>query len=256
MRKGQQLRAIPVTGIGEIVPGDAVLDKILSALRRQKLNFEAGDILVVTHKIVSKAEGALVTLDSVKPSPFARRWARRYGRDARVVEVVLGQSRRIVAKGHGVLITETHHGLVCANSGVDVSNMDGGKTAVLLPNDPDASAMNLYRELRRRLQIKVPVIISDTFGRAWRDGLCEVAIGVAGLRPFRDFRGDQDPAGYRLKATLEAVADELACMAGLACDKLSRTPVCIIRGFPYMPGRGSAQELLRPAELDLFRGAK
>jgi len=152
-----------------------------------------------------------------------------------------------------VLITETRHGLVCANSGVDLSNVDGGHSAVLLPRDPDRSALDLHRALRMKIGFSIPVIISDSFGRPWREGLCETAIGVAGMKVFRDFRGRRDPYGYRLRATLEAVADELACMAGLACDKLSRTPACIIRGFPYSPGRGRAKELIRPPARDLFR---
>jgi coenzyme F420-0:L-glutamate ligase/coenzyme F420-1:gamma-L-glutamate ligase len=253
MPRNGELRAIPVRGIGEIKPGDAIADEILRALRRQKLKLGAGDILVVTHKIVSKAEGRIVPLDAVRPSAAAYRWAHRYGLDARTVQLGLSQARRVIAKGHGVLITETRHGFVCANSAVDVSNVDGGRHAVLLPQDPDRSALKLYRELKRKLGIAIPVVITDTFGRAWREGLCEVAIGIAGMKPFRDFRKQSDPFGYRLRVTLEAVADELAGMAGLACDKLSRTPVCIIRGFPYVAGSGRARHLIRRAELDLFR---
>jgi len=247
------LQAIPVRGLGEIRPGNSLADKFLEALRKKRFRLRRGDILVVTHKIVSKSEGRIVPLTKVKPSLAARRWARRYGHDPRVVELVLAESCRIVRKRRGILITETRHGLVCANSGVDLSNVDGGESAVLLPKSPDRSAAALHRALRRRLGLAIPVIISDSFGRPWREGLCETAIGAAGLNVFRDFRGRRDPHGYRLRVTREAVADELAAMAGLACPKLSHSPVCIIRGFPFAPGRGRARELVRPKRLDLFR---
>jgi len=247
------LQAIPIRGLGEIRPGDSLADQILGALQKQRRRLLRGDILVVTHKIVSKSEGRIVPLASVEPSAAARRWASRYGHDPRVVELALAESRRIVRKRWGILITETRHGLVCANSGVDLSNVDGGASAVLLPMNPDRSAAALHRALRRRLGIAIPVIISDSFGRPWREGLCEMAIGAAGMKVFRDFRGQRDPHGYKLRVTLEAVADELASMAGLACPKLSRTPACIIRGFPYTAGGGSARELVRPARRDLFR---
>lgn len=251
-----ELRAIPVQGIGEVKPGDSLAETILTALKRQKYRLVRGDILVVTHKIVSKAEGRLVPLASINPSAAARRWARRHGRDARVIELATLQSRRVVRRRHGVLITETDHrpgGLICANSGVDLSNVDGGKSAALLPRDPDRSAANLRRALKRKSGLSIPVIITDSFGRPWRKGLTEVAIGVAGMSVFRDFRGRCDSYGYRLRISSEAVADELACVAGLACDKLSRNPVCIIRGFPYRPGRGRAQDIIRPPAQDLFR---
>ena len=247
------LQAIPIRGLGEIRPGDSLADKILGALQKQRRRLIRGDILVVTHKVVSKSEGRIVPLAGVKPSAAARRWASRYGHDPRVIELALAESRRIVRKRRGILITETRRGLVCANSGVDLSNVDGGASAVLLPKNPDRSAAALHRALRRRLGMTIPVIISDSFGRPWRQGLCETAIGAAGMKVFRDFRGQRDPHGYELRVTLEAVADELASMAGLACPKLSRRPVCIIRGFPYTADRGSARELVRPARRDLFR---
>lgn len=248
-----ELRAIPVRGIGEIRPGDDLVEVILRALRRKRLKLERGDILVVTHKIVSKAEGQIVPLAAVRPAQAARRWARRYGSDARVVELALSQARRVVRMQRGVLITQTRHGLVCANSGVDLSNVDGGKSAVLLPADPDRSADRLHRALRDRLGVRVPVIITDSFGRPWRHGLTEVAIGVVGMKVFRDDRGRRDRAGYKLRATLEAVADELAAVASLAGGKLSRTPACIIRGFRFERGAGRARDLVRPAAEDLFR---
>jgi coenzyme F420-0:L-glutamate ligase/coenzyme F420-1:gamma-L-glutamate ligase len=247
------LRAIPITGMGEILVGDSVVDAIAAALRRLKLKLVPGDILVVKHKIVSKAEARIVVLNRVQPSPAARRWAARHKLDARVVQLALAQAKRVVRRKRGVLITETAHGIVCANSGVDVSNVDGGRCAVLLPADPDRSAREIHRAIKKKLHVSVPVLITDSFGRPWREGLCEAAIGVAGMKPFRDFRQRRDPHGYRLRASLEAVADELACMAGLACGKLSQTPACIIRGFPYQPGRGGARSMIRPKERDLFR---
>ena len=248
-----ELRAIPITGIDEILPGDSVADAIVSALRGQKLKLAHGDILAITHKIVSKAEARVVALDQVRPSPASRSWAARYRLDARVVQLVLKQAKRVVQRKRGVTITETAHGFVCANSGVDVSNVDGGRCAVLLPADPDRSAREIQRAIRKELGISVPVLITDSFGRPWREGLCEVAIGIAGMKPFRDYRGRSDPHDYRLRASLEAVADELACMAGLACGKLSRSPACIIRGFRYQAASGSARQLIRPRSSDLFR---
>jgi coenzyme F420-0:L-glutamate ligase / coenzyme F420-1:gamma-L-glutamate ligase len=248
-----ELRAIPVRGLPDIVRGDALDCLLLDALRSQRIRFQPGDILVIKHKIVSKAEGRIVPLASVKPSARARAWARKHQLDSRVIELALREAARIVRMKNGVLITETRHGFVCANSGVDVSNVDGGASAVLLPRDPDASAQKLYRALRRQLGFGVPVIIADSFGRPWREGLTEVAIGAAGLRVTRDYRGRTDAHGYRLHATLEAVADELACIAGLACGKLSRAPACIIRGFACEPARGRARDLVRPATRDLFR---
>jgi coenzyme F420-0:L-glutamate ligase/coenzyme F420-1:gamma-L-glutamate ligase len=167
--------------------------------------------------------------------------------------LAVNQSRRIVRRQQGVLITETRHGLICANSGVDVSNVDGGQHALLLPKNPDASAARLHRELKKNLHLSIPVIISDSFGRPWREGLTEAAIGVAGMKPLRDYRGRRDPHGYELHASVDAIADELACAGGLACGKLDRTPACIIRGFAYQAGRGNARQLLRPARQDLFR---
>lgn len=248
-----ELRALPLRGMGEIRRGDSLAEAILAALVRRKLRLRPGDILVVTHKVVSKAEGRVVRLDAVKPSARARRWARRSGHDARVVELALRESRRVVRRGHGVLITETRHGFTCANSGVDLSNVDGGASAALLPRHPDRSAALLHRALKRRLRLSIPVIITDTFGRPWRLGLSEAAIGLAGMKPFRDYRGRSDPYGYRLHASLEAVADELAAVAGLACGKLDRAPVCLIRGFRFERGRGRGRDLLRSEREDLFR---
>jgi coenzyme F420-0:L-glutamate ligase / coenzyme F420-1:gamma-L-glutamate ligase len=248
-----EIRVIPVPLAGEILPGDDLAEKLGAALKHQKVKLQRGDIVVVKHKIVSKAEGLVVPLNTVKPSPAAKAWSRKTGTDARVIELALSESKRIVRKKKGVLITETRHGFVCANSGVDVSNVDGGDSAVLLPKDPDHSAAKLRKQLKRRFQSDIAVIISDSFGRPWREGLTEVAIGVAGMKSIVDYRGRRDAHGYPLHASYEAVADEVACAAGLVCGKLNQTPFCIVRGFALQTGRGSARELIRPAKNDLFR---
>jgi coenzyme F420-0:L-glutamate ligase/coenzyme F420-1:gamma-L-glutamate ligase len=249
----KEIRVLPIPGIGEVRAGDNVAEMLLQALSRAGLQLVGGDVLVIKHKIISKAEGRIVPLDSVQPSAQAKEWAARYKLDARVVELALRESSRVVRQENGILITQTRHGLVCANSGVDLSNVDGGHSAVLLPEDPDRSAADLRRHLQQALQVSPPVIISDSFGRPWREGLCEVAIGVAGLLPLLDYRGGHDSYGYKLHASVEAVADELACAAGLVCGKLTDTPACIIRGVRFSPGEGRATQLVRPVSRDLFR---
>src|SRR5437667_1308672 len=240
-----ELRLIPIPLADEIAPGDALAEKLLHSLRGQRVSLRPGDILVIKHKIVSKAEGGMVDLATIRPSEDSVSWAQKYGLDARVVELALREGRSVVRRKNGVLITETSHGFVCANSGVDVSNVDGGRHALLLPEDPDRSAAELHRELKKRLKLSIPVIITDSFGRPWREGLTETAIGVAGMKALHDYRQQRDPHGYTLKASIEAIADELACAAGLVCGKLSRTPACIIRGFRYPPGSGSSRDLIR-----------
>ncbi|HZS95392.1 MAG TPA: coenzyme F420-0:L-glutamate ligase [Terriglobales bacterium] len=249
----QELRIIPVSLSAEIRPKDSLAGKLLDGLRGKRLSLLKGDIVVVKHKVVSKAEGRLVLLDTVKTTTASRAWGKRYHVDARVIELALRESVGVIRRKKGVLITETRHGFICANSGIDVSNVDGGEHALLLPEDPDRSARKLHRELRKLTGHSIPVIISDSFGRAWREGLTEAAIGVAGMHALHDYRGRRDPHGYPLRVTIDAVADELACAAGLLSSKLTRTPFVIIRGFPYRPGRGNSRSLLRPAEQDLFR---
>jgi coenzyme F420-0:L-glutamate ligase / coenzyme F420-1:gamma-L-glutamate ligase len=248
-----EILLIPIAVAEEIVAGDSIADQLLTALHHGRQHLLAGDILVVKHKIVSKSEGRLVDLGTIKPSTESIDWARQFNLDARVIELALRESRSVIRRRNGVLITETHHGFLCANSGIDVSNVDGGKTALLLPEDPDQSAANLRRTLKKRTGVAVPVIITDSFGRPWREGLTEFAIGIAGMKALRDDRGRRDPHGYKLKASIEAVADELACAAGLVCGKLNRAPACIVRGFAYQPATGGIQNLLRPAASDLFR---
>lgn len=248
-----ELRLIPIPFADEIRPGDSIADKLLESLRRQRFNLLPGDILVVKHKIISKSEGRLVDLSTVQPTAESVDWARQVNLDARVIELALQESRSVIRRKNGVLITETRHGFLCANSGIDVSNVDGGGHALLLPEDPDRSARRLRSALKKRLGQDIPVIITDSFGRPWREGLTEFAIGVAGMKSLRDDRGRRDPHGYKLKASVEAVADELSCAAGLVCGKLSRTPACIVRGFRYEAGAGSVRDLLRCPATDLFR---
>ena len=249
----QDVRIIPVTFRDEVRAGDSLAELLIAALNQNGVRLMRGDIVVLKHKIVSKAEGGMVLLDKIQPSTDSKRWARKYKLDARVTELALRESRRVVRRKNGVLITETQHGFVCANSGVDVSNVDGGKHALLLPKDPDRSAAQLHRALKKKVKLALPVIISDSFGRAWREGLTEAAIGVAGMRVLHDYRGRRDSHGYKLRVSLDAVADELACAAGLVCGKLARTPACVIRGFRYQAGKGDARDLIRPAATDLFR---
>jgi coenzyme F420-0:L-glutamate ligase / coenzyme F420-1:gamma-L-glutamate ligase len=248
-----EIRVIPLPLTSDIRTGDDLAEKLATALQHQNLKLQAGDILVIKHKIVSKAEGQIVQLSGVKPSASAKSWARKSGADARVIALALAESKRIVRKKNGVLITQTRHDFVCANSGVDVSNVDGGESAVLLPKDPDHSARQLRSRLKKLCGVQIAVIISDSFGRPWREGLIEVAIGVAGMKPLVDYRGRRDEHGYKLHATEEAIADEVACAAGLVCGKLNRTPACIVRGFAFQPAVGSARDLIRPAKNDLFR---
>ena len=247
------LRLIAIPVADEIHPGDSLAEKLLQSLRHHEVTLESGDILVVKHKIVSKAEGRIVDLVTIAPSSGSIAWAKKYKLDARVIELALRESRAIIRRKNGVLITETRHGFICANSGVDVSNVDGGRHALLLPADPGRSARKLHRELKKRTALSIPVLITDTFGRPWREGLVDFCIGISGMKALRDDRGQRDPHGYTLHASLEAIADELAASAGLVCGKLNRTPACIIRGFPYQPSAGNARELLRPAKNDLFR---
>lgn len=241
-----------VPELPEVAAGDDLAQLIVAAVRRNGLAIEAGDIFVVTHKIVSKAEGRLVHLGEVEPSPLAARWSAAYGKDARLIELVLRTSRRLLRMDRGVLIAETHHGFVCANAGVDSSNIADG-AAVLLPDDPDESARRLCIGLREAFGQSVAVIISDTFGRAWREGQVNVAVGVAGLRPIIDYRGRVDAHGHRLQTTAIAIADELASAAELVMGKTSAIPVALIKGAKYEQGEGSARELVRPIDQDLFR---
>lgn len=241
----------PIMGLPEIRAGDDVASLVVSAAVAQT-GVRDGDIFVVAQKIVSKAEGCVVRLDAVDPSPRARAWAGEWGKDPRVVELVLRESKRIVRMEKGVIVSETMHGFVCANAGVDISNAEEG-TAILLPADPDASARGLRAQLEKECGAAVGVIVSDTFGRPWREGLVNAALGVAGIAPLLDHRGEKDSGGKRLQATVVAQADELASAAELVMGKVSRIPVALIRGATLGAREGSGRDLIRPAERDLFR---
>jgi coenzyme F420-0:L-glutamate ligase/coenzyme F420-1:gamma-L-glutamate ligase len=243
---------IGIGGLPEIAPGDDLAALLLAGARRQGTPLEAADVLVVCQKIVSKAEGRLVRLADVRVSPRAAELARAVERDPRLVEVILGESRRVVRQAPGVLIVETHHGFVCANAGVDQSNV-GEDTACLLPADPDASARRLRERLAGLGGPAPPVIVTDTFGRPWREGLVNVAIGVAGLDPLKSYLGERDPAGHLLQATVLAVADELAAAAEPVMGKLDRVPAAIVRGLAWQPGETGIRALLRDPARDLFR---
>ena len=248
-----EIRIMPLRGIGEIHPGDPLADLIATALDQADIRLIDGDVLVVTQKIVSKAEGRIVAPATVEPSHMAHMAAAQGHKDANYYEVVLRESRRIVKMDRGVLITETHHGLICANAGVDESNIDGGSTVTLLPIDSDASARALRAALHERSGADVAVIISDTFGRAWREGQVNIAIGAAGIAPLADYAGQQDTGGYTLRASILAVADELASAAELVMGKIDAVPVAIIRGYAYERSEVGAAPLIRTAERDLFR---
>jgi len=248
-----EVRVIGITGIPEVHPGDDLAGLILDAARRQDTPPIDGDVLVVTQKVVSKAEGQVVVLSTVEPSSFAQRIAEETGKHARQVEVVLRESRRIVRMDRGVIITETHHGFICANAGVDASNAGGPGLLTLLPKDPDGSAEALRRAIEQRTGARLAVIITDTFGRPWREGTDEVAIGVAGLVALKNYAGQRDPYGYELRVTQVAVADELAGAAELVTGKLDRIPAALIRGYPFDPGCGRGRDLVRDPDRDLFR---
>lgn len=251
------IQILPVSDIGEIAPGTDLGLLISTALQRQHLTLQSGDILVVTQKIVSKAEGRLVSLDDVEPSAFARSIAQQAQKDARHIEIVLRESKRIVRMDHGVLISETFHGFICANAGVDESNVNGQEQLTLLPVDPDQSAYQLRTRLQELNAVHKPgtlaVIISDTWGRPWRNGQVNMAIGVAGMEAIVDYRGQYDPYGYELRASAIAVADELAAAAELVMGKIDRIPVALIRGYAYHPSQGDARSLIRDSASDMFR---
>ena len=239
------IRILPVEGLPEIREGDDLAELIAA-----RADLEDGDVLVVAQKAVSKAEGRVVRLAEVEPSDDARRLAG--GEDPRRLEVILRESKRIVRTRPPLVIAETRHGFVCASAGVDASNAPGPETVVLLPEDPDASAARIRERLCDLAGAEVGVIVSDSFGRPWRQGTTDVAIGLAGIRPLLDLKGVRDPAGYELHATVIAVADELAAAAELVLGKTSGIPAALIRGYDAK-GEGSARDLVMPEERDLFR---
>ncbi len=249
-----EIRVIGIEGMPEAVPGDDLAAQIIDACQNQGTRIEAGDVLVVTQKIVSKAEGRVVAISSVEPSPLALAISEGHRRDPRHTELILRESKRIVRMDGGVIISETHHGFNCANAGIDASNIPGEGTVALLPVDPDASARRIVQAIQQRLGVEVAVIISDTFGRPWRNGALNVAIGVAGLNPMLSYVGQEDSFGNMMYTTMIAVADELASTAELVTGKLLGIPVVIIKGYEYEPMADASHEaLIRSPEKDLFR---
>jgi coenzyme F420-0:L-glutamate ligase / coenzyme F420-1:gamma-L-glutamate ligase len=249
-----EIRVLGVDGIPEAKAGDDPATLVIDGLEHSGIEVQNGDVVVVTHKLVSKAEDRLVNLEDVTPSRFAERLALRYEKDARQVEVVLRESTRIVKMDRGIIIAETPHGFVCANAGVDASNAPQTGYVVLLPLDPDATARAIREAIQERWNVQIAVIITDSFGRPWRSGIVNIAIGVAGMSPFSDYRGQYDEHGYELRATILAVADELASAAELVMGKLDRRPVAIVRGYEYIPSdEMSGQDLVMDPKRDLFR---
>jgi coenzyme F420-0:L-glutamate ligase/coenzyme F420-1:gamma-L-glutamate ligase len=251
-RRPPRYEVFGVEGLPEVRPGDDLVGLVIDAAAAQHTPLASGDILVVGQKIVSKAEGRIVRLPDVTPSPIAEAMAAGLGRDARLLEVILRESRRVVRMDRWVVITETHHGWICANAGVDQSNVDGD-CVVLLPEDSDRSARALREGIRQRAGIEAGVIITDTFGRPWREGLTNVAIGTSALRPLRSYLGELDPSGRPLTATILAVADELAGAAEIVMGKLDRIPVAVVRGLALDPGEEGSKSLIRDPARDLFR---
>ena len=247
-----RIEVIPLAGIPEVSEGDDLASLILDAVGRESLALADGDVVVVKHKIVSKAEGRVVSIDAVEPGRKARALAKKEGKDPRLVELMLRESVRVVRASHGVIITRTKQGLVCANSGIDQSNVGKGSVA-LLPVDPDRSARNLRRVLEKRTGRRLAVVVSDTFGRPWRRGQTDVAIGCSGIKPLFSYKGKTDSYGYSLRVTEPAVADEVASAAELVIGKLSGIPAAIVRGVRYERGEGGAKELVIAQEQDLFR---
>jgi len=248
------LTILPVKGLPDITKGDNIGKLIVSRLKGEGESILQGDIVVVSQKIVSKAEGRMVSLKGVKPSPFALEIAKETEKDPRHVEMILRESKKIIRMKNGHLITETRHGFVCANAGIDMSNVGrSGDSVTLLPLDPDKSAGSVRSSIRHQTGQDVPTIITDTFGRAWRIGQVNFAIGVSGLKPIRDYRGSKDMYNSVLHVTEIAIADELASAAELVMNKADKVPVAIVRGYRFRKGNGTGRELIRPEEFDLFR---
>jgi coenzyme F420-0:L-glutamate ligase / coenzyme F420-1:gamma-L-glutamate ligase len=248
-----QLSITGITGIPEISPGDDLPASILAGCQTSDVELQEGDVLVVTQKIVSKAEGRMLDLREIEPSTLALEFAHKWGKDPRHTEIVLRESARIVRMDKGIIISETRHGFVCANAGVDASNVPGENIVCLLPVDPDASADRLRAAIKSATGVDVPVIISDSFGRPWRNGIINIAIGVSGLAPLIDYRGLRDANGYTLNVTVIAVADELASAAELVMGKLDSCPVAVVRSYPFTRGESSARDLVLDPTRDMFR---
>lgn len=248
-----EIRIFGIAGVPEIEPGMDLTALILQAAQAQDTPLQQDDILIVTQKVVSKEEGKLLDLATVTPSALAEQWAQDYGRDPRLVEVAMRESKRISRMDKGVLVTETRHGFYCINAGVDASNVPGDGMVVLLPDDPDASAARIRDAVLRTAAIRVAVIITDSWGRPWREGLTNMAIGAAGIAVLRDYRGTMDPFGMELHASVIAVVDELASAAELVMGKVDMVPAAVARGYSYTPSDGKVRDLIREPDRDLFR---
>jgi coenzyme F420-0:L-glutamate ligase/coenzyme F420-1:gamma-L-glutamate ligase len=248
----KRVEIIGIEGLGKVHAGDSVGQLIVAACARSNLELFDSDIVVIAQKIVSKAEGRVLRLDAILPSAQAQELSRELDKDASLVEAILSESRRVIRKGGRALIVETHHGFICANAGVDCSNVGVGQAA-LLPQDPDLSAKRIRSEIQQGCRAAPAVIISDSFGRPWRLGTVDVAVGIAGMKAVKDERGSKDPYGYELRAAVAAVADEVAAAAELAMGKKNGVPVVIVRGYEFEKEEGSVKELLRPEAEDLFR---
>ena len=248
-----RIEIVAIHGIPEVRPADDLTGQLLAAIRGGGESLRSGDVVVIAQKVVSKAEGRIVTLSDVVPGERALRMAAESGKDARLLEIVLGETKKVVRWTKGILICETHHGFICANAGVDRSNAGAPDAAVLLPVDPDRSAARIRDEIRARTDQDVAVIITDTFGRAWREGHANVAIGIAGLAALRRYLGEHDPHGYELRVTEIAVADEVAAASELVMGKLDRCPAALVRGLRPEPSDETAQDYVRSEERDLFR---
>ncbi len=248
------IQIIGVKDLPIIKKGDNLAKLVCDAAEKQGTPLQNGDILVISHVVVSRAEGNVVNLDSVVPSNFAKTFAQQFGKDRALIETILRESKSIVRMGDGKLITETRHGLICANAGVDKSNVPGERNIALLPKNPDSSAQRIRQEIRKLTDKNIAVIVSDTHGRPLREGEINIAIGVAGIRPIRDRRGEKDLFGYVLKVKRTAIADELCSAAELVMGQASEgIPAAIIRGYPYSKSEeAKAIELTRPREKDLF----
>jgi coenzyme F420-0:L-glutamate ligase / coenzyme F420-1:gamma-L-glutamate ligase len=239
-------------GIGEVGAGDSIGRLIVDACSRNNVVLEQDDVLVIAQKIVSKSEGRLLRLGDVMVSDYARELSRELDKDPALIQLILGESRRIVRKGSRAMIVETHHGFICANAGVDCSNVGLGKAA-LLPKNPDASARRIRAEIQELVGASPATIISDSFGRAWRVGTADVAVGISGIKPIKDERGTKDRYGYELRAAVAAIADEIASAAELVMRKKEGVPVVVVRGCEIEKEEGSVKDLLRPEAEDLFR---
>ena len=249
----KSINIIGIEGMPDICPGDDLTNLIIDACNKEGISIENGDILVVTQKIISKSESCLVDLTTIAPSDLAVKWAKEWDRDPRVIELVFQKSKRISKMENGVLLTETDHGFYCINAGIDLSNVSGKDMAAFLPVDSDKSADIIRNHINNALGVNIAVVITDTWGRPWRVGVINVAIGISGMSALQDYRGMTDPNGMDLKASVIAIVDEIASASELVMNKLDNIPVALIKGYSFISQEGSIKELIRPRDQDLFR---